>query len=222
MSNLKDFTVSKPRPLPVILLADASGSMSYEGKIDALNQSVRQMMETFSDEDDLRAQIQVCVIAFGGDARLHVPLQPASEIVKNQSWVDLEAAGLTPLGAAMRTTADLIEDREKVPARAYRPTVVLVSDGQPNDDWEPALIRLTQEGRAQKADRIALAIGGDADEGMLKRFLGDPEKQVYHAEDARRIKDFFRFVTMSVTKRSRSANPNQVPQVEDPFGLDDY
>ena len=222
MSNLKDFTVSKPRPLPVILLADASGSMSYEGKIDALNQSVRQMMDTFSDEDDLRAQIHVCVIAFGGDARLHVPLLPAAEIIKDQSWIDLEASGRTPLGAAMRITADLIEDREKIPARAYRPTVVLVSDGLPNDDWEPALIRLTQEGRAQKADRMALAIGGDADEGMLKRFLNDPEKQVYHAEDARRIKDFFRFVTMSVTKRSQSANPNQVPQVADPFDIDDY
>ena len=37
MATLKDFTVTKPRPLPVILLADVSGSMASEGKIDALN-----------------------------------------------------------------------------------------------------------------------------------------------------------------------------------------
>ena len=56
---------------------------------------------------------------------------------------------------------------------------------------------------------------------MLKRFLNDAEKRVYHAEDARRIKDFFQFVTMSVTKRSRSANPNQVPQSLELPGMDD-
>ena len=219
MSQLKDFTVNKPRPLPVILLADVSGSMASEGKIDALNQSVKEMISTFSDEDDLRAEIHVCVITFGGDgAKIHVPLQPAASV----SWSSMTADGYTPLGGAMELAAELIDDREKIPGRAYRPTVIVVSDGQPNDEWKPALARLTTEGRAAKADRLALAIGADADEAMLKLFLNDPEKRVHHAEDARRIKEFFRFVTMSVTTRSKSANPNQVPQVEDPFGLEDY
>jgi len=219
MSELKNFTMNKPRPLPVVLLADISGSMAYEGKIEALNQSVREMISTFSDEDDLRAEIHVCIITFGGDgAKTHVQLQPAAQV----TWKDMEASGFTPLGGAMQLAADLIDDRKQIPGRAYRPTVIVVSDGQPNDEWQPALARLTTEGRAAKADRLALAIGADADEGMLKQFLNDPEKQVHRAEDARRIKDFFRFVTMSVTTRSKSANPNQVPQVEDPFGLEDF
>ena len=218
MSELKDFTVNKPRPLPVILLADVSGSMASEGKIEALNQSVKEMVATFADEDDLRAEIHVCAITFGGEAKTLIPLQPAATV----NWVDMTAGGHTPLGGAMTIAADLIDDREQISSRSYRPTIILVSDGMPNDEWEPSLKRLTTEGRAAKADRIALAIGSDADEEMLKRFLNDPEKSVYHAEDARRIKDFFQFVTMSVTKRSRSANPNQIPQSGSPFGMEDF
>ena len=219
MSNFKNFTINKPRPLPVFILADVSGSMSSEGKIQALNQSIKEMISTFVDENDLRAEIQLCVITFGATgARVHIPLRPATEV----DWSDMSASGYTPLGGAIKLAADIIDDREQIPSRAYRPTVILVSDGQPNDDWEPALVRITTEGRASKADRIALAIGGDADKIMLKRFLNDSEKCVYYAEDARRIKDFFRFVTMSVNTRSKSANPNKVPRIDDLFGLEDY
>lgn len=217
MNSLKDFVVSKPRPLPVILLADVSGSMAAEGKIDAMNQSVKEMVATFADEDDLRAEIHVCVITFGGEAKTLISLQPASTV----EWTDMTASGYTPLGGAMKIAADLVDDREQIPSRSYRPTIILVSDGMPNDEWESSLKRLTTEGRASKADRIALAIGSDADEEMLKHFLNDPEKRVYYAEDARRIKDFFQFVTMSVTKRSRSANPNQVPQSRGLPSMDD-
>jgi uncharacterized protein YegL len=34
---------------------------------------------------------------------------------------------------------------------------------------------------------------------------------VFHATDAYRIHEFFRMVTMSVTTRSRSQNPNTIP-----------
>ena len=176
------------------------------------------MVSTFADEDDLRAEIHLCVITFGGEAKALIPLQPAAAV----EWIDMAAGGHTPLGGAMTIAADIIDDREQIPSRSYRPTIILVSDGMPNDAWEPSLKRLTTEGRAAKADRIALAIGSDADEGMLKRFLNDPEKRVYYAEDARRIKEFFQFVTMSVTQRSRSANPNQVPRSGSPFGMEDF
>lgn len=215
-SEMNEFVSSSARPLPVILLADVSGSMAGEGKIAALNQSVREMLAAFSSSDDLRAEVHVAVITFGGAARVHIPLAPASAI----NWTDMSANGGTPMGEAMTLAADLIENKDLIPGRAYRPTVVLISDGQPTDTWESGLERLTKQGRAQKADRMALAIGGDADVAMLRRYLADPEKQVFVAADARRIKDFFQFVTMSVTTRSRSANPNEVPQLRSPFDLD--
>lgn len=218
MTQIKEFTTSTSRPLPVILLADVSGSMAAEGKIAALNQAVREMLSTFGHERELGAEVHVAVFTFGQKAQLHVPLRPAAQI----QWEDMAAGGSTPMGAAMELAAELIEDKAQIPARAYRPTVILVSDGQPTDAWEQGLARLTQQGRAQKADRMALAIGADADESMLRRFLGDPARRVFRAEDARKIKDFFRMVTMSVATRSRSANPNEVPRMHNPLALDDF
>jgi len=218
MSEMKDFTQATSRMLPVVLLADVSGSMSVEGKIAAMNGSVREMIKTFADEKDLRAQIHLCVITYGWTAKTHIELQPAAEI----EWSDMTADGSTPMGEAMNIAADLIEDKGRIPSRAYKPVVINVTDGQPNDaGWEEALARLTSQGRAQKADRIALAIGSDADEGMLRKFLNNPEAKVYHADDASKIKSFFRYVTMSVSTRSKSSNPNKTPTFKDPFAIED-
>ena len=217
-SQFKNFSVSSARPLPVILLADVSGSMSINGKIKALNHAVSEMLEAFADEDDLRAEIHAAVITFGGEATVHTSLSPAGEL----EWTSMSAGGGTPMGRAMELAAEMINDKEAIPSRAYRPTVILVSDGQPTDSWEEGLRSLCQEGRPSKADRMALAIGADADEEMLRKFLGDPEKPIYRADDAHRIKQFFDFVTMTVTARSRSVNPNQIPSMQNPFDLDEF
>lgn len=207
MSRLKEFTTQAARPLPVILLADVSGSMGVEGKIQALNHAVREMIEAFQDESDLRAEIHVSVITFGGQSRVHLPLGPA----RDASWSDLGASGGTPMGAAFDLARELVEDRDKVPSRAYRPTVVLVSDGQPTDAWQQPLSALLGSERGGKAFRMALAIGADADHAVLSAFLADPEARVYRADEARQIRQFFQLVTMSVSARSRSANPNSAP-----------
>lgn len=205
MTELKEFTVSTARPLPVIVLADVSGSMAEQGKIQSLNLAMREMLEDFRDEEDLRAEIHVAVIAFGNQQALrHLPLGPAA----NAQWTDLPAKGDTPLGAALTAARELIEDRNAIPGRAYRPTLVLVSDGQPTDEWRGPLGALLQSERGAKAFRMAMGIGADADMAVLNEFLHDPEALVHRADEARQIRKFFRMVTMSVTARSRSANPN--------------
>lgn len=218
MSKLKDFTASSARPLPVLLLADVSGSMSTNGKIDALNDAVQAMLESFGSEDDTRAEIHVSVITFGTNgAKVHQPLTPASRV----QWTRMTADGGTPMGAAFDVATAMSEDRAQIPSRAYRPTIILVSDGQPTDEWQTPLKRLLGAERASKAARFALGIGDDADTAMLAAFLATPEARVYRAHEARQIKQFFRWVTMSVTHRSRSANPDSVVAVE-PTDLDDY
>ena len=217
MPSLKEFTVSSARPLPVVLLADVSGSMAADGKIDVLNGAVAEMQAAFAEEEDGRAEIHLAVVTFGGTATLHVPLISANDV----RWSPMQANGRTPLGAAMDIATDLIEDRDRVPSRAYRPTIVLVSDGLPNDEWEGPLQRLLTSERAAKAERFALGIGADADCDMLRRFLDDPEGRVFEAHEGREIRKFFRWVTMSVTSRSRSTAPNRTADV-DPPDLDDY
>lgn len=218
MSELMEFTMSSPRPLPVIVLADVSGSMVANGKIDILNEALREMISTFAEEDDTRAEIHVAVITFGADgAIMFKPLRPASEL----KWENLTASGRTPMGGALALTQKIVENQEIIPSRAYRPTIVLVSDGVPTDDWEQPLKELLASERASKSIRLALAIGEDADKKTLSEFLKDTEGRVFEAHEAREIKKFFRWVSMSVTSRSRSVNPNSIVAIE-PTDLDDF
>lgn len=203
---LREFATLAPRPLPVFVLADISGSMAVDGKIQALNQALRDMIEAFQGEEDLRAEILLSVLTFGdGRARIAQPLLPARQV----SWSDLSASGNTPLGACLSLAQGLLEDRAVIPERSYRPTVVLVSDGQPNDAWQQPLQDLLASERSSRAFRFALAIGDDADLTVLRAFLGTPDAHVHRASEARQIRSFFRYVTMSITQRSRSTSPNQ-------------
>lgn len=216
----KDFTVVAARPLPVIVLADVSGSMSADGKIETLNRSLREMVTSFANEDDLRAEVHVGVITFGGSkAEAKHPLAPASKF----AWDDLKASGKTPLGSALTLARNWLEDKSIVPSRAYMPTLVLVSDGQPDkgDAWQQELQKLLGSQRGAKAQRLALAIGADADEHVLKAFVANPEVPVLHAQDAAQISRFFRFVTMSVCSRLASVNPD-IPAAPEGFNLENF
>lgn len=219
MSQLSDFTIAAPRPLPVLILADVSGSMSEHGKIDSLNQAMSEMFAAFAAESQESAQIQIAVVTFGGEsAQLHTPLADARSV----QWTPMRAAGRTPMGGAIRLATSLIEDRGTVPGRAYRPVIVLASDGAPTDDWQKPVDELLRAERGKRADRFALAIGDDADKAMLAVFVNDPSRPVLAAGDARQIQKFFKWVTMSVTARSRSATPNApLPPPSTTFILDD-
>jgi hypothetical protein len=126
-TKLKSFAIPQPRPLPVIVLADVSGSMSEDGKIDILNNALKSMILSFGAESKLRAEVQVGLITFGGEvAKEHLPLVAADRIAGVEAF---RAQGRTPMGSAFEMARQLLEDKEKIPARAYRPVLVLVSDG---------------------------------------------------------------------------------------------
>ncbi len=201
------FTAPKAKPLPVILLLDVSGSMIGE-KIRNLNDAVRDMLNTFSDTENSETEIHVAIITFGAQVKLHQSLASASAV----HWQDLSADGMTPLGTALQMAKALIEDKDIIPSRAYRPTVVLVSDGGPNDAWEKPLNAFISDGRSAKCDRLAMAIGADADEVVLGKFIEGTSNQLFYAENAKQLRDFFKFVTMSVTIRTKSQTPNNVPE----------
>ncbi|MEY0596517.1 VWA domain-containing protein [Providencia alcalifaciens] len=206
MFDPKKFTTPTAKPLPVVLLLDVSSSMSGD-KIENLNKAVEDMLDTFAQEEKMETEILVSVITFGNQVELQVPYTKASQV----QWQGLQANGMTPMGTALKMAKAMIEDKETTPSRAYRPTVVLVSDGQPNDSWERPLEDFISEGRSSKCDRMAMAIGRDADETVLKRFIEGTPHDLFYAENAGQLHEFFQRVTMSVTMRTQSKNPNVVP-----------
>ena len=208
--ELERFVTETGRPLPIFLLLDCSGSMSGE-KIKTLNQEGKDMIEDFKGERLSDVNLKICVITFGNTAKVHTELSS----LKDLNFVDLVATGMTPLGGALNLASSIINDKEKVPSKGYRPVVVLVSDGHPNDTWESALNDFITGKRTSKCEKWALGIGQDADKDMLEKFLNDPEKKVYDASVAKEITKFFKLVTLSTVARSKSVDPNQVVNLEE-------
>ena len=201
------YTVAKARPLPVILMLDRSSSMGGE-KIVTLNKAVNEMIESFKTAGQGEVEIDIAVISFGdGGATYDIPLQSVKSI---ETVFGLSAGGNTPMGAALRMAKDLIEDKSVIPSKGYRPAVVLVSDGAPNDDWEGPMREFISNGRSSKCERFAMAIGTTEADAVLNQFLSGTENKVFRADQAAQIRDFFKFVTMSVSVRSQSQNPNAV------------
>ncbi len=207
-----DFIFDVPKTLPVILLLDNSGSMSADDHIVTLNNAVNTMLKSFRELDSIIATISVAVITFGGEAKLLQELKLAGE----SSDVKLEACGGTPYGMALRIAKEMIEDREKLPKRSYRPMVITVSDGLPNDEWQTALEEFKTQGRSSKCHCLAMSIG--APEGtpafeVLTRFA-DGRENVFFAENAKDIHKFFKFITTTIKTRTQSSDPNVIPKLD--------
>ena len=211
MNIMGDFIYKKAKPLPVILLLDTSGSMTIDNNIGTLNNAVREMLRDFKEASNSEASISVAIITFGKSTGVYQPLTDVSEI--NIEKIDMDAYGMTPMGEAISIAKGIIEDKEQIPSRAYRPTVVLVTDGEPTDDWRSALDKFMNDGRSSKCYRMAMGIGtGHSGEAynVLRQFVSN-EEQVFDASNAGEISQFFQYVTISTTSRTTSANPNMIP-----------
>ncbi|MET7423605.1 VWA domain-containing protein [Dactylosporangium sp. NPDC005555] len=194
MSLLDNLTPAAARTLPVVLLLDTSGSMRENNKIEVLNDAVTEMIDELAEADGGHGCITLSIVTFGGSgAQAIVEHTPVGEV----EFSSLTARGKTPLGDGFRLARAIIEDKEALPSRAYRPTIALVSDGIPTDrNWEEELDALLASERGQKCTKFALAIGADADRDMLARFSGS---QPHTADRAGEIRRFLQFVTNTVT-----------------------
>ena len=159
-------------PLHFIWLLDCSGSMQGR-KIETLNIAIRetiQPMQVVADANS-NAEVLVRAITFSDGAQWLIS-QPIE--IHNFKWTDVNAGGETHLGKALTMLADELKV-EKMPGRGLPPVLLLLSDGQPTDDFNSGLKALMDEPWGKKAVRIAIAIGEDADEEVLQKFIGNPE-----------------------------------------------
>lgn len=219
--NISSYIKKEGRALPVFLLLDVSGSMSGE-KIETVNVALKEMLNSFKKIENPKGVIELCLITFG-DSKAEV-IKPLSTIKDDDSFT-LTASGNTPMGMAFDKVSEMIEDKSIVSSRDYTPTIVLISDGNPTDynasgmspeeiaQW-PQLKKLHSGARSSKATKLAMGIGSDVDLNVLKAFINNNEIPVISAKDNSTISKFFEWVTMSVSVRSVSNNPNEVPKAD--------
>jgi uncharacterized protein YegL len=199
------------RPLHVIWLLDSSGSMAISGKIEALNNAIREVVPAMrkAAEGNPEVQFYVRVIRFASGATWHIA-EPT--LLSDFKWVDLHAEGETDLGHAFTLVA---EELNNLPAdaRMLPPQIVLISDGKPTDDWKGGLQALLDVPWGRRAVRQAIAIGQDADQETLRKFVDNPEKPVLRVDNAEQLVRYFRYVSTSVTATPPGKEPSAVPTV---------
>jgi uncharacterized protein YegL len=161
------------RPLHFIWICDCSGSMRVDGKIQALNFAIREAIPEMRRvaNDNPYADVQVRAIRFSSGAQWHIS-QPTP--VDSFTWTDLAADGVTDMGRAFTMVAEQLQ-MPPMAERALPPVLVLVSDGQPTDDWAGGLKALMEQPWGKKSVRISIAIGEDADDEVLQKFIGHAE-----------------------------------------------
>lgn len=185
------------RPLHFIWICDCSGSMAG-AKIATLNFAIREAipeMVKVADENP-NAQVLVRALKFSNGAQW-VIAQPTP--VANFKWIDLATDSVTDMGKALT----LVADQLKIPPmtdRALPPVLVLISDGQPTDDFNAGLKALLDQPWGKRAVRIAIGIGGDADQHVLQKFIGNPELRVLTAHNPEQLVRQIKWSSTAVLK----------------------
>jgi len=195
------------RPLKFFWLLDVSDSMNHDGKIASLNQAIRSCIKPMQDvaEDNPEAQMFVRAIKFSSGASWHIAQDTP---VESFVWNDLSATGWTAMGEALKLLAKEVTV-DKMPERGLPPVFVLITDGQPTDNFDEGLSALLAEPWAMKAVRIAIGIGRDANMEILEKFCSDPEVPPLRADNAASLTNFIRWVSTKVVANV-SKPPSQV------------
>ncbi|WP_057463980.1 TerY-C metal binding domain-containing protein [Pseudovibrio sp. POLY-S9] len=188
------------RKFPVYLVVDVSESMIGEAHTQ-LENGIRQIVEDLLQDPYALETVWLSVIAFAGRPRTLTPLTEICEFMVPH----LPVGGGTGLGHAL--THLMVEiDRNATTTTPdkkgdWKPLIFLMTDGHPTDNPEPAIARWTAK-YAQKANMVAVSIGGGADDALLKRLTDE----VFAFDDTKpgAFVHFIQWITNSVSASTQS------------------
>lgn len=173
--------VSRRRKMNLFYLIDVSGSMDGN-KIQSVNQvmpAVIEIVKEISAENKDNAEIAVSALLFSNGTRW---LYPEPIDADDFKWIEQRAYGGTDLGMAC-TELEKALHREGPKAQMKsitghkNPAIIILSDGEPTDNFELGLEQLKKNNWYKSASKIAIAIGDDADTNLdnLAKFTGSKE-----------------------------------------------
>ncbi len=153
------------------LLVDTSASMSTQGKIDELNQALRNFKETVCRDTLSARRVDVCVISFSTTVEVVTPFCPIMQFVPPT----LTASGSTSMGAGIRYALEAVHEQVRryhdTGVECYKPFILMITDGMPTDDMTDIELLIAQresEGRYGHLRFHAFGVQG-ADMTLLAR-----------------------------------------------------
>jgi uncharacterized protein YegL len=199
------------RQMVLFFVVDTSGSMAGT-KIGTVNNAVREVLPELREIGGSDVDLRIACLKFSsGCAWLHTSPVPA----ENFQWNNLEANGVTDMGAAFKELANKMarDGFLSAPSGSVAPAIFLISDGEPTDDYKSGLAALQQNKWFKYAIKVAVAIGNDANIDVLKEFTGNIEAVVkVHTPEA--LRKWIRFVSVTSSQIGSKSQPMQNGQVE--------
>lgn len=178
-------------PLHFIWIVGRSGSMNDDGKIQALNNAIREAVPHLASaaRENPHVELLLSAVSFSGGAYWHVPTPTP---VEHFEWNDLTADGPRDMGAALRLVAGRLEELS-TDEFSPPPVLVLISDWSPTDDFRGGLRALMDQPWGKKSVRIAIAVGEGADLSVLQEFIGNSEMRPLQANSPEALVNYIKW-----------------------------
>lgn len=177
----------------VALVFDKSGSMQGAGKMSAAIKGAQEFVERMDRED------QLLWVPF--DGRVYPGVQGRKAIVGEQLLGDItatSASGGTALYDALLVAMERLERLRQEHGERYRYGIVLLSDGR-DESSKATLTMIEHNLRPQEQDPTGIqihtiAIGRDADEGVLKRIAKAAHGRYWKGQSQDEMRSVYRSI----------------------------
>ena len=211
MAREDELGVMPRRVMTLFLLVDTSGSMTVNGNIGKVNSAIEEMIPLLQEvsDENADAEIKIAVLEFSNGCRWvtrDATGNPGVESLETFFWNDLEASGLTDMGAAFTELESKLSRSAFLASAtgAYAPVIILLSDGQPTDNIQTGLDKLKHNNWYKAATKIAIAVD-DGDTTALSGFTGTNETVLKVNSGREDLKSLLcRLAVVSSTMQSRS------------------
>lgn len=183
------------KSMVMFFLIDTSGSM--EGRsIAAVNDAMREVIPDIKDISNTNAdaKIKLAVMSFSSGTNWETT-EPQD--LDSYRWKDLEAGGVTDMGAAFRELNSKLDRNAFLqdPSGVKMPVIILISDGEPTDDFREGLKVLQQNKWYKRSIKVALGVD-DANMDVMEEFTGSCESAIY-LRDKSNLKKLIRIVSVT-------------------------
>ena len=212
-----DFAANPQPRCPVVLLLDSSSSMAGQ-PIQELQEAMGQFYHEMGSDPISRLSVELCLIPFGTDVKVIRGFEPVIDSIKRpRPW--LEAGGNTPMGSGITLGLDEIKTRRRFYKQqclsAYKPWLVLFTDGQPNDEWQAPAARARDMAARGQLLFFGVGIGDGVDMHMLSSIL--PSDNPPHKLQGLRFNEFFRWLndSLKVVTSGSTAQQRQIPNPDE-------
>jgi len=206
------------RKMILFFLIDTSGSMSGK-KIQSVNDAIENVLPIIGEISDENPDAEINIAAMKFSTGVDWVYSEPKE-AKDFIWQPVSPEALTSLGEACRELSrKLSRTNGFMPTSTgsgyYAPAIILLSDGGPTDDFQGGLKVLKENSWFKNAIKVAIAIGDDADEDVLKDFTGSSEAVIkVHNIDA--LKTMIRVIAVTSSQiGSKSSSAGDASKQEE-------